>query len=153
LGTAQSLPIILAAQAQAEAALAEGQADAIIGPGYSHGRVGAAAGYPTVMVPLYSTDGGFSSIGLSFMGTAYSEAKLLRYAYAYEQISPKHLPPTDVNRQLRPGSCPVLTTAAQRAAAAKKKAKKAKRHCRTVRHGHRKLKRCTHKRAAKRKRG
>jgi amidase len=151
LGTAQSLPIILAAQAQAEVALAEGQADAIIGPGYSHGRVGAAGGYPTVMVPLYSTDGGFSSIGLSFMGTAYSEERLLRYAYAYEQVSPRHLPPTDVNRQLRPGSCPVITTAAQRAAA-KKKAKRAKRRCRTVRRGHRKVKKCTRKRATKRKR-
>jgi amidase len=151
LGTAQSLPIILAAQAQAEVALAEGQADAIIGPGYSHGRVGAAGGYPTVMVPLYSTDGGFTSIGLSFMGTAYSEARLLHYAYAYEQISPRHKPPTDVNRQLRPASCPVLTTAAQRAAAAKKKAK-AKRRCRTVRRGHRKVKRCAKKRTAKPKR-
>ena len=155
LGTVQSLPIILGAQAQAQVALAEGQADAIIGPGYSHGRVGAAAGYPTVMVPLYSTDGGFSSIGLSFMGDAYSEARLLRYAYAYEQVSPRHIPPTDVNRQLRPGSCPVLTTAAQRAAAAKRaKAKKAKRKCRTVRRGQRKAKKCTAKRpASKPKRG
>jgi amidase len=153
LGTVQSLPIILGAQAQAEVALAEGQADAIIGPGYSHGRVGAAGGYPTVMVPLYSTDGGFTSIGLSFMGTAYSEARLLRYAYAYEQVSPQHMPPTDANRQLRPGSCPVLTTAAQRAAAARKaKAKKAKRHCRTVRRGHRKVTKCSRKRTAKPKR-
>jgi amidase len=154
LGTVQSAPIILAAQAQAQVALAEGQADAIIGPGYAHGRVGAAAGYPTVMVPLYSTDGGFSSIGLSFMGAAYSEAQLLDYAYAYEQASPRHLPPTDASRQLKPASCPVITTAAQRAAVAAKKAKKARKKCKSrARHAakRRAAPKCSRKPARKRK--
>jgi amidase len=51
----------------------------------------AIAGYPHVTVP-----GGWYHglpVGLSFMGRAYSEGKLLGYAYAYEQATRHRKPP------------------------------------------------------------
>jgi amidase len=51
----------------------------------------AVAGYPHVTVPA-----GFSAglpVGLSFVGTAWSEPKLLRYAYAFEQATKQRRPP------------------------------------------------------------
>ena len=52
----------------------------------------AAAGYPSITVP-----GGFAfglPIGISFIGTAWSEAKLIELAYAYEQGTRHRRPPT-----------------------------------------------------------
>ncbi|MGP4043944.1 amidase family protein [Streptomyces sp. 2A115] len=52
----------------------------------------ALAGYPAISVPL-----GFAfglPVGLTFMGTAWSEPTLLRLAYAYEQASRARRPPT-----------------------------------------------------------
>lgn len=57
--------------------------------------IAAAAGYPSVTVPMGEVQG--LPIGLTFVGPAWSEAKLLRYAYAFEQAtkarrSPAFLP-------------------------------------------------------------
>jgi amidase len=52
----------------------------------------AVAGYPNINVPA-----GFSHnlpIGISFFGRAYSEATLIKIAYAYEQASKQRRPPT-----------------------------------------------------------
>ncbi|MFD0689622.1 amidase [Actinomadura fibrosa] len=52
----------------------------------------ALAGYPAISVPA-----GFAfglPVGLTFMGTAWSEPTLLRLAYAYEQASRVRRPPT-----------------------------------------------------------
>jgi len=106
LGTAQSAPVIAAAQANIDEALAEGDVSAIVGPGFfAHGRVGAAAGYPTVIVPMGYRDGGHTPLGLAFLGTAFSEVRLLGYAYAYEQASHVRVPPTRANSAVRPASC------------------------------------------------
>jgi amidase len=51
----------------------------------------AGAGYPHLTVPMGQVDG--LPVGLSFIGTAWTEAKLLSYGYAYEQASHKRLPP------------------------------------------------------------
>ena len=51
----------------------------------------AVAGYPHVTVP-----GGFVSglpVGVSFYGSAWSEPKLIRIAYAYEQATHHRSPP------------------------------------------------------------
>ncbi len=61
--------------------------------------VPAVAGYPHVTVPM-----GFAyglPVGLSFFGRAWSEARLLKFAYAYEQATkhrkpPKFLPTADL---------------------------------------------------------
>lgn len=47
--------------------------------------IAAVAGYPLITVPMGLTDG--LPVGISFVGTAWSEAMLLGYAYDYEQAS------------------------------------------------------------------
>jgi amidase len=82
-----------------DGALAKDSLDAILAPGASYANAGASAGYPTVIVPagLVSEK---SATGISFMGTAWSEAKLLRIAAAYEAGSHRRVPPTVVNEDL-----------------------------------------------------
>jgi amidase len=66
------------------------------GPGGSS-SFAAVAGYPHITLP-----GGFAfglPVGISFFGRAFSEAKLIRFAYAFEQATkhrraPKFLPTT-----------------------------------------------------------
>lgn len=53
--------------------------------GYGMGAGAAMAGYPAVTVPLGTAHG--LPVGLLFMGGAWSEARLLSLAYAYEQVS------------------------------------------------------------------
>ena len=53
----------------------------------------AVAGYPHVTVPMGQTAGGLP-LGLSFIGTAWSDARLLRFAHAYEQATRHRKPPT-----------------------------------------------------------
>ena len=45
----------------------------------------AVAGYPHITVPAGHILG--LPVGLSFIGTAWSEPKLIQYAYAFEQAS------------------------------------------------------------------
>jgi amidase len=64
------------------------------GGGGSFTAPAAVAGYPHVTVPM-----GFSNglpVGLSFVGTAWSEPTLLRLAYAFEQAAPARQAPTFV---------------------------------------------------------
>lgn len=62
-------------------------------PGY--GSHAARAGYPHATVPM----GGVHalSVGLSFIGTKYTDAQVLTYAYAYEQHSLRRLEPLYLN--------------------------------------------------------
>jgi amidase len=57
--------------------------------GFSFSSPPAMAGYPHITVPM----GAWHDLpmGLSFFGTAWSEGKLIRLAYAYEQASKKGL--------------------------------------------------------------
>jgi amidase len=52
----------------------------------------AVAGYPSVTVPAGLVHG--LPVGLSFVGAAWSEPSLLRFAYAYEQATKHRHPPT-----------------------------------------------------------
>ena len=52
----------------------------------------AVAGYPHITVPCGAVQG--LPIGLSFVGTAWSEGPLIAMAYAYEQASKQRHPPT-----------------------------------------------------------
>jgi amidase len=52
----------------------------------------AVAGYPSITVPAGDAFG--LPIGLSFIGTAWSEPKLIGLAYAYEQGTKHRTPPT-----------------------------------------------------------
>lgn len=72
--------------------------DAVNGDQISGGGAGglaAIAGYPHLTVPMGEVMG--LPVGLSFMGTAWTEARLLGYGYAFEQaakvkLSPRFLP-------------------------------------------------------------
>ena len=56
------------------------------------GGPAAQAGYPHLTVPMGLVDG--LPVGLSFVGPAWSEARLLAYGFAYEQASHARRPPT-----------------------------------------------------------
>lgn len=51
----------------------------------------AVAGYPHITVPAGYAFG--LPVGISFFGTAYTEPKLIKYAYAYEQATRLRRPP------------------------------------------------------------
>ncbi len=58
------------------------------GAGYS---AAAVAGYPSLTVPMGSSDG--LPLGIVFMGPAWSEARLIELAYDYEQLTRARKPP------------------------------------------------------------
>jgi len=91
-----------------DAALAKDHLDVLVGPtqgpawtrdlvngdhvgGGSASSVPAIAGYPHVTVPMGYVHG--LPVGLSFIGTAWSEGKLISYAYAFEQATHARRPP------------------------------------------------------------
>jgi amidase len=57
---------------------------------------GAVAGYPSVTVPAGAVYG--LPVGISFIGTAWSEARLIALAYAYEQATKHRKPPAFLPR-------------------------------------------------------
>jgi len=67
-------------------------------PGVSTSTPAAVAGYPTITVPAGFV--GALPIGVSFIGTAGADARILAYAFAFEQATkalrrPRYLPSTD----------------------------------------------------------
>ncbi|WP_218082990.1 amidase [Anthocerotibacter panamensis] len=68
------------------------QLDALLFPMDYGSFIGAIAGYPTVIVPAGYTSKG-TPMGLSFLGKAFQEPRLIQYAYAYEQASQLRRPP------------------------------------------------------------
>jgi amidase len=62
------------------------------GGGGSFTAPAAVAGYPHVTVPMGFVRG--LPVGLSFVGRAWSEATLLKLAYAFEQAAPARKKPT-----------------------------------------------------------
>ncbi|HTT78212.1 MAG TPA: amidase family protein, partial [Stellaceae bacterium] len=76
--------------------------DAVLFPGSAGCAIAARAGYPSVQVPagfISGADGRETPdypLGATFAGRAWSEATLLRIAYAYEQASRTRRPPPDL---------------------------------------------------------
>ncbi|HEY0332910.1 MAG TPA: amidase [Stenotrophomonas sp.] len=68
--------------------------DLVHGDTFPGGNYGAAAvaGYPSLTVPMGSSDG--LPLGLLLVGTAWSEPRLLELGYAYEQLTEARTPPT-----------------------------------------------------------
>ncbi|MGD1942648.1 MAG: amidase family protein [Leptolyngbyaceae cyanobacterium] len=56
------------------------------GDPYSAGYLANLSGFPDITLPMGFTEAGLP-VGLSFMAEAYSEPKLIGFAYAYEQAS------------------------------------------------------------------
>ena len=67
--------------------------DPILGDHFTGAGYGAAAvaGYPSLTIPMGESHG--LPVGLVFMGTAWSEPRLIALGHAYEQISKARKPP------------------------------------------------------------
>jgi amidase len=86
-----------------DAYMARHKLDAVVFPGMAGCAIAAKAGYPSVQVPAGFRSGVTDEkgdrktpafpLGLTFTGRAWSEAKLLRLAYAYEHASLARRPP------------------------------------------------------------
>ncbi|MFG1704292.1 amidase family protein [Nonomuraea sp. M3C6] len=74
--------------------------DAILFTGSGSAGIGARAQYPSVAVPIGYDPANGRPFGMSFLGSAYTEAKLLSFAYAYEQASHEWRPPAVTNPSL-----------------------------------------------------
>jgi len=76
-----------------DAYMDENQLDAVLFPGQAGASIAAKAGYPSVQVPAGFVSGMAGKetpdypLGATFTGRAWSEATLLRIAYAYEQAT------------------------------------------------------------------
>ena len=97
--SARAMDLLSAKTRGMDAYMNQHKLDAVLFPGSGGCVISAKAGYPSVMVP-----GGFVSgadgkdtpdypLGITFAGKAWSEHKLLRLAYAYEQASRMRKPP------------------------------------------------------------
>jgi amidase len=75
-----------------DAFMAENKVDAMLFPSTAGVSMAAKAGYPSIAVPAgYCEDG--TPFGITFSAEAFSEPKLLKLAYAYEQATKKRIPP------------------------------------------------------------
>jgi amidase len=100
--SASSLGLRTAMGAVIDQVLTSNDLDAFVSSGYDNANLGASAGYPSVTVPsglVRDT----TPLGVTFLGTAWSEATLLRVAGAYEAGSRLRVPPTVVNDSLIKG--------------------------------------------------
>ncbi len=70
-----------------DAVLAAYDVGALLVPGASGCGVGARAGYPSVTVPAGVRPHGRHPFGITFMGAAWSEGRLLSMAYAFERAA------------------------------------------------------------------
>jgi hypothetical protein len=77
--------------------------------------LGARAGYPQLVVPAGYNASNRLPVGIAFNGTAFSEANLLAFGYAYEQATHLREPPSQTNPSLWrcvPGNAYTVTTSA-----------------------------------------
>jgi amidase len=87
-------------RARIDEALAKDDLGALLFAGNGSAGIGARAAYPSVAVPIgYNADNG-RPVGVTLLGGAYTEAKLLSYAYAYEQAAKVWQPPSVKNPSL-----------------------------------------------------
>ncbi len=86
-----------------DAVLTRGTADpgddlaAILTPAGTLTGVGARAGYPALTVPAGYTSTTRNPVNVTFLGTAYSEARLLALGYAFEQATGARKAPSETN--------------------------------------------------------
>ncbi len=84
---------IATARERIDSVLESRDLDAIAFIGSGSSSIGARAQYPSVAVPIgYDPDTG-NPIGMTLLGTAYAEARLLGLAYSYEQAAQVWRPP------------------------------------------------------------
>jgi amidase len=104
---ARAMDLLTARTRGMDAYMDQHRLDAVLFPGSSGAAIAARAGYPSVMAPgglVSGVDGRDTPdypLGITFAGRAWSEHRLLRLAYAFEQASNF--------RQPRPGLLPLQT--------------------------------------------
>jgi amidase len=97
--SARAMDLQSAKERGLDAYMTKHKLDAVVFPGNAGASIAAKAGYPSVLVPagfIGGVDGKETPdfpLGLTFAGRAWSEARLLRLAYAYEQASTARRPP------------------------------------------------------------
>jgi amidase len=91
---------IATARGRIDAVLQANQLDAILFIGSGSAGIGARAQYPSVAVPIGYDPANGRPIGMTLLGTAYTEARLLSLAYSYEQAAQVWKPPSEVNPSL-----------------------------------------------------
>lgn len=97
--SARAMDLLAARTHGMDAYMNQHKLDAVLFPGATGAAIAAKAGYPSVMVPAGFVSGADGKdtpdypLGISFAGRAWSEHKLLRLAYAYEQASNMRKPP------------------------------------------------------------
>ncbi len=99
--------LFISAEHGIDEVMAELNLDALLFPGSSGAGIAARAGYPTVIVPFSRVANeldpplpeGFNAeprpFGISFSGTACSEARLIELAYSFEQATRARIAPPD----------------------------------------------------------
>ncbi|MBE2320459.1 amidase [Solirubrobacter sp. CPCC 204708] len=103
------------ARAAIDTALTTNNLEAILTPSGTMTGLGARAGYPQIVVPAGYSATTRDPVGIAFNGTAFTEAKLLAFAYAYEQATKLRKPPSETNPSLWrcvPGNAYVVSTRA-----------------------------------------
>lgn len=97
--SARAMDLLAARTHGMDAYMNQHKLDAVLFPGSSGCVISAKAGYPSVMVPAGFVSGAGDRdtpdypLGVTFAGRAWTEHKLLRLAYAYEQASTMRKPP------------------------------------------------------------
>ena len=97
--SARAMDLLAARTHGMDAYVNQHKLDAVLFPGAMGAAIAAKAGYPSVMVPAGFVSGADGKdtpdypLGVTFAGRAWSEHKLLRLAYAYEQASHMRKPP------------------------------------------------------------
>ena len=72
--------------------LKENKVEALLFPGLMNAAISARAGYPSISLPAGYTEAG-RPFGVTFTAGAYSEPLLIRFAYAFEQVTKIRKPP------------------------------------------------------------
>ena len=76
-----------------DAIMATHKLDALVGPTVgSSWAMAAVAGYPSITVPIGLRDN--AAAGMFFFGKPWSEPKLIKYSYAFEQLTKGRVTPT-----------------------------------------------------------
>lgn len=88
---------IAMARRRIDSVLAADDLSAVVFIGSDSAAIGARAQYPSVAVPIGYDPANGRPIGMTFLGSSYTEAALLSYAYAYEQASLLWRPPSRMN--------------------------------------------------------
>jgi len=97
--SARAMDLLAARTRGMDAYMNRHKLDAVLFPGSMGATIAAKAGYPSVMVPAGFVSGAGDKdtpdypLGVTFAGRAWSEHKLLRLGYAFEQASRIRKPP------------------------------------------------------------